>query len=126
VQWLASADGASLSTSSYREANAALAVRQHDRVRPCRSSVLVVYHIVGHVDGKDDVAADTVILRSVAPATPGDPAGDKPAKGNDVRGLAPDSETQTPAAADSVVEVSHWDDPVLVVRGSSRAQWKDS
>ena len=32
--------------------NAALPVRQHDRVCPCRPSVLVVYHIVGHVDGK--------------------------------------------------------------------------
>jgi hypothetical protein len=51
-------------------ANAALPGRQLDYVCPCRSSVLVVYHMVRHVDGKDDVAADTVSQRSVSPPTP--------------------------------------------------------
>jgi hypothetical protein len=70
-------------------ANAGLPVRQHDRVRPCRPSVLVVYHIVGHVDGKDDVAADTVSQRSVSPATPAIHRMLKRAKGNNGRTLAP-------------------------------------
>src|SRR5260370_13979279 len=70
VHWPASPDGASWSSSSSREPMRRYRGRQHDRVCPCRPSVLVVYHIVGRVDGKDDVGADTVSQRSVSAATP--------------------------------------------------------